>query len=188
MDLIMKLLLISILTGCATYKNFEPYPDTWPQPKAIEKTSCPDISGKYGFIEAHPVMDFNSRRALNSLNDLTGHHTPARTPTKATLSNDGDKWFRIQTFEDNILVGTKIYTNKDNKMHCSKNGLFIEPPSYKQTGAAGVGRVWSEYTFNIAEDGSLVFQMKSTAAGMVLMISPAIAKEATWNRLKRINE
>jgi hypothetical protein len=188
MDLIKSLLIIATLSGCATYKNIEPYPDTWPQPKAIERNSCPDISGQYGFMEAHPAMDFSSKRSLNFLNDLAGHHAPTHTPNKVILSNEGDKWFRIQTFEDTILGSTQSYTNQNSEIFCSQDGLIVKPPSYKQTEAGGIGRVWSEYTFNLAEDGSLIFKMKSTGAGMVLYISPAIAKETTWHRLKRIGE
>ena len=190
MNLIKSLLSLVLITlsGCATYKNIESYPDTWPQPKTIERSSCPDISGKYGFIEGQPSLDFSSKRSLNFLNDLARHHAPARTPNKVILSNEGDKGFNIQTFEDNILVSTQSYTNKNSEIYCSQDGLFVEPPSYKQTGAAGVGRVWSEYTFNLAEDGSLIFKMKSTGAGMVFMISPVIAKETTWHRLIRIDK
>lgn len=178
------LIFCVILSGCA-YKNIESYPDTWPQPKVIERNSCPNISGQYGFAED---LDFEMTRTLNFLNDLAGQHAYGPRQNKVVLTHDDDKWFRIETFINNKLDRAQTYTSHNSTLRCVAMGLLLKPPSYEQTGAAGIGRVWTKYTFNLAEDGSLIFQMKSTGAGMVLMIAPAIAKETTWHRLKKINE
>lgn len=182
---IIFLILCATLSGCATHKNIESYPDTWPQAKVIDMNSCPDISGQYGFAEG---SHFESTRTLNFLNDLAGQHAYGPNQNKVVLSHEGDKWFRIETFINNKLDRTQTYSSDNSTLRCVTTGLLVEPPSYKQTGAAGVGRVWTEYIFNLATDDSLIFQRKSTGAGMVLMIAPAIAKETTWHRLKRINE
>jgi len=182
------LLLAISLYGCVSQKNSEAYPETWSKPKIIDKHSCPNLSGQYGFIEGTSNLDFEARRTLNFLNSLAGHHGHASTPNKIVLSHQGAEWFRIQTFVDNKLDLTQEFSNKNSTLRCKSTGLYLKPPSYSQHGAAGVGKVWDNYTFNLSQDGSLIFQRESIGAGMVLMMSPVIIHETTWHRLKQIHE
>ncbi len=177
---------VLFLSACVSHQTVEDYPDAWPQLQVLEAGDCVDVSGGYGFAEAEPVMDFQSRRALNALSALAGRHVAVATPNKVILSHQDDQWFRIQIFEENKLLLTKTYSKEDADLSCSQKGLFIEPPAYDQSSAAGLGRVWSDYRLLLAEDGSLVFQMHSTAAGMVMMMAPVMAKETLWSRLPKI--
>lgn len=140
----------------------ESYPKEWPKMLTIEKNECVNISGRYTNMDSENGV---SLAGVFIKNWYGNKYYKDVESVRVIQSNDSI----IVNINDNYHFNEKRMLIFDKDIFC-KNGKIV----FKQSGFAAedvvMGYVSNTFTFQNAEDGSLILHCQSSGVGTCCLL------------------